>query len=217
MSGSPPGSGGDPHASRIVLPPHAAGQRIGLFGGTFDPPHEAHRAVSLLALKRLRLDAVWWLVTPGNPLKENAALPPLATRLAAGRALADHPRIHVSGIEASLGTRFTVDTLTELRRRCPGTKFVWIMGADGLGNFHRWRRWRDIFRLMPIAVVDRGGEGLRALAAPAAQAFAAERIPESRAGRLAACRPPAWVFLHGLKSPLSSTALRAGKSPAAGG
>jgi nicotinate-nucleotide adenylyltransferase len=193
------------------------GQRIGLFGGSFNPPHAAHRAVAVLALKRLGLDAVWWLVTPGNPLKDNAGLPPLPGRLAAARALANHPAIAVSDIEACIRTRYTVDTLCFLRRRCPGVRFVWIMGADGLREFHRWRHWRQIFGLMPIAVVDRGGEGLRALASPAARSFDAARIAESKARGLAGRRPPAWVFLHGLKSPLSSTALRGRKHPSGGG
>ncbi len=197
---------------RIVLPPHARGQRIGLFGGTFNPPHAAHRAASLLALKRLRLDQVWWLVTPGNPLKNARGLPPLNTRLEAARALARHPRIAVSDIEARVGTRFTIDTLRSLRRRCPHVRFVWIMGADGLAEFHRWRAWRGIFALMPIAVVDRASVGLRALASPAAKAFARARLPERAATRLAGREPPVWVFLHGLKSPVSSTAIRADKS-----
>lgn len=191
-----------------MLPRYGGGQRIGLFGGTFNPPHAAHREVSLLALKRLKLDRVWWLVTPGNPLKDNAALPPLAQRLAAARALARHPRIAVSDIEARIGTRFTIDTLRFLRRRCPQARFVWIMGADGLRDFHHWRDWREIFALMPIAVVDRGHVGLRALAAPAAQSFARARVADHDAGLLAGRRPPRWVFLPGLKSPLSSTALR---------
>jgi nicotinate-nucleotide adenylyltransferase len=204
-------------AGRIVLPPHARGQRIGLFGGSFNPPHAAHRTVSLFALRRLELDAVWWLVTPGNPLKDNAGLPPLAERIAAACALARHPAIAVTDIEARIGTRFTVDTLRALTRRCPTVRFVWIMGADGLRDFHRWRRWREIFALMPVAVVDRGGVGASALASPAARAFAAARLPEARARRLPALAPPAWVFLHGLKSPLSSTALRAGRAEGGGG
>ncbi|MBX6425713.1 MAG: nicotinate-nucleotide adenylyltransferase [Variibacter sp.] len=202
---------------RIALPPCVSGRRIGLFGGSFNPPHAAHREASLLALKRLRLDAIWWLVTPGNPLKDNAGLPPLPERLAAARALARHPRLVVSDIEAQIGTRFTVDTLRFLRRRCPRARFVWIMGADGLRDFHRWRNWREIFRLLPIAVVDRGDVGLRALASPAARAFGRARLAEAKAPLLAGRRPPAWVFLHGLKSPLSSTAIRRAKRGRGGG
>lgn len=191
-----------------ALPPHSPGLRIGLFGGSFNPAHAAHRAASLLALKRLKLDHVWWLVTPGNPLKDTRALPPLAERIATARRIAAHPRIKVTGIEAVLGTRFTHDTLAELIRRCPGVRFVWIMGADNLPAFHRWRNWREIAQLVPIAVVDRGGSSLRAVAGIAPQALAEARIPEFLAASLIARRPPAWVHLHGLKLPMSSTGLR---------
>jgi nicotinate-nucleotide adenylyltransferase len=191
------------------VPPHAPGMRIGLFGGTFDPPHEAHLAATLLALKRLRLDRVWWLVTPGNPLKDTRNLAPLTERLAAARALTRHPRIDVSGIEAVINTRYTYDTIAWLINRCPGVRFVWIMGADNLRSFHRWQNWRGIASIVPIVVVDRLGPSLYAAASPAGQALAKFRIPETIAESLPSRRPPAWAFLHGLKSPLSSTALRA--------
>jgi nicotinate-nucleotide adenylyltransferase len=193
----------------IRLPPHAPGMRIGLFGGTFDPPHRAHLAASLLALKRLRLDRIWWLVTPGNPLKDTRGLAPLAERLAAASTLTHHPRIDITGFEAPLGVRYSYDTISYLVTHCPGTRFVWIMGADNLRSFHRWQKWREITRLMPMAVIDRLGPSLYSAAGIAGQALAKARIPESAAGSLADRRPPAWVFLHGLKSPLSSTALRA--------
>ncbi len=138
---------------RVVLPPHARGMRIGLFGGTFDPPHAAHRAACLLAMRRLGLDRVWWLVTPGNPLKDTHGLTPLAERIAAARALAHHPRIDVTDLEADLGTNYTFQTIHYLVQRCPGVQFVWIMGADNLRHFHRWQRWRDIAN----AGADRGG------------------------------------------------------------
>jgi nicotinate-nucleotide adenylyltransferase len=186
----------------------AGGSRIGLLGGSFNPPHAAHRAISVLALKRLGLDGVWWVVSPGNPLKDTRGLQALPDRIAAARAVAHHPRILVSDLEARLGTRYTVDTLRRLLRRCPHHQFVWLMGADILRELHRWRAWRTLFAQVPIAVVDRGGVGLAALAAPAALAFRSARLPESQARQLAGRRPPAWVFLHGLKSPLSSTALR---------
>lgn len=182
--------------------------RIGLFGGSFNPPHEAHRLVALTALKRLGLDAVWWLVTPGNPLKSGGGLAPLAERMTAARRLARHPAIHVTGIEAALGTRFTFDTIAALRARCPGVHFVWIMGADNLGQFHLWQNWRGIAGALPIAVVDRPGAGLRAVAGVAAQTLARYRLSESDGLLLPFARPPAWIFLHGLKSPLSSTAIR---------
>lgn len=197
-----------PAAKPLRLPPHAPGMCIGLLGGSFNPPHAAHLAVSRFALKRLRLDRVWWVISPGNPLKETGALPPLAARIAAARALARDPRIAVTDIEAQAGTRYTIDTLRLLRRRCPGVRFVWVGGADILAEFHRWRAWRAIFALLPIAFIDRGGLKSAPLAAKAALAFTRYRLPEDRAARLAAVRPPAWVFLHGLKIPLSSTQLR---------
>ncbi|UOK72521.1 nicotinate-nucleotide adenylyltransferase [Ancylobacter polymorphus] len=191
------------------IPPLAPGLRVGLYGGSFNPAHEAHRAASLLALKRLRLDRVWWLVTPGNPLKDNRALPPLDARLAQARAVADHPALVPTGLEAGLGTRFSFDTVAALVRRFPGVRFVWLMGADNLAAFHRWQHWREIAALVPIAIIDRPGCTFPAMASPAAQALARWRVPESEAAALPLLRPPAWVFLHGLKSPLSSTQLRA--------
>jgi len=186
--------------------------RIGLFGGTFDPAHAAHRAACLLALHRLGLDRVWWLVTPGNPLKDTSGLAPLQKRVAAARALAHHPRVDVTDLEARIGTRYTYETITYLVRRCPGVHFVWIMGADNLRGFHRWQRWRDIATLVPIAIVDRLGPSLYAAASVAGQAFARARIPEWAAKTLPERKPPAWIYLHGLKSPLSSTALRAARA-----
>jgi nicotinate-nucleotide adenylyltransferase len=193
----------------IRLPPHAPGLRIGLFGGTFDPPHAAHRAACLLAMRRLNLDRIWWMVTPGNPLKDTRGLTSLADRIAAAKTLAHHPRIDVTGVEAAMHTRYTYDTVATLVKRCPGVHFVWIMGADNLRSFHRWQKWRAIADLVPIAVVDRVGPSLYATAATAGQALARFRIPEEAARSLPGRKPPAWVFLHGLKSPLSSTALRA--------
>jgi nicotinate-nucleotide adenylyltransferase len=195
---------------RLVLPPHAPGLRIGLLGGSFNPPHAAHRAISLFAMKRLGLDRVWWLVTPGNPLKDVRALPSLDQRIADARKVARHPRIDVSGLEAVIGTRYTVDTIAWLVRRFPQVRFVWIMGADNLRQFHRWENWRGIAARVPLAVVDRGGIGPAALAAPAAHALAGRRIPEGNARRLSGSAPPAWTYLHGLKSPISSSGLRAG-------
>lgn len=191
------------------LPPHGPGLKIGLLGGSFNPPHEAHRAISQLALRRLGLDRVWWLVTPGNPLKDARILPPLAERLADARRVAAHPRIDVTDLEAGIGTRFTADTIAWLKRRFPAVRFVWIMGADNLAQFDRWQNWRAIAEAVPIAVVDRFGASYAATASPAAQALAAARIRERDARSLADRKPPAWVYLHGLKSPLSSTSIRA--------
>jgi nicotinate-nucleotide adenylyltransferase len=198
-----------PVYSERLLPPHAPGMRIGLFGGTFDPPHQAHLAAALLALKRLKLDRVWWLVTPGNPLKNTSGLAPLPKRIAAARALTHHPRIDVTGLEAVIKTRYTYDTISWLVARCPGVRFVWIMGADNLRSFHRWQKWRKIVELVPIVVVDRLGPSLYAAASPAGNALARVRIPEHDASSLPDRKAPVWAFLHGLKSPLSSTALRA--------
>jgi nicotinate-nucleotide adenylyltransferase len=192
----------------IRLPAHAQGQRIGLFGGSFNPPHAGHRHVSLMALKRLRLDAIWWIVTPGNPLKNTSELSPLDERLRRAEATARHPRISVTGFEAEIGARYTVDTLSWLKRRNPANRFVWIMGADNLDGFHRWRGWRRIADLMPIAVVDRPGSTLRAARSRAAHALGPFRIDETDAPLLADLPPPAWVFLHGPRSSLSSTSLR---------
>jgi nicotinate-nucleotide adenylyltransferase len=182
--------------------------KIGLFGGTFDPPHQAHLDACLLAMKRLGLDRVWWLVTPANPLKDTRGLTPLDQRLRAVRAFVRHPRVDVTGFEALIGTRYTFDTIAYLRRRCPGVHFVWIMGADNLRSFHRWQKWRAIASLIPIAVVDRLGPSLYATAGTAGQALGRWRRPQSTAKSLPFRNPPAWIYLHGLKSPLSSTALR---------
>jgi nicotinate-nucleotide adenylyltransferase len=191
-----------------ALPLHSDGMRIGLLGGSFNPPHQAHRAISLFALKRLRLDRVWWLVTPGNPLKDHGELRALAERAAAARKMADDPRIDVSCLESVIGTRYTADTINYLRKRASRLRFVWIMGADNLAQFHRWQNWRRIAAQVPIAVIDRPPQSFRALTAPAAQALGRYRIPETEARRLAGSPPPAWVFLSGLKMNLSSTGLR---------
>ena len=191
-----------------VLPIHTDAMRIGLLGGSFNPPHGAHRAISLFAMKRLRLDRVWWLVSPGNPLKDNLRLHELDERLEAARAMADDPRIEVTCLESVIGTRYTVDTINYLRRRASHLRFVWIMGSDNLSQFHRWQKWQRIAEQVPIAVIDRPPQSFRALTAPAAQALARYRLPENQAGRLADTRAPAWVFLTGLKINLSSTTLR---------
>ena len=193
-----------PHA----IPLHTDGMRIGLLGGSFNPPHEAHRAISLFAMKRLQLDRIWWLVSPGNPLKDTSALPALDQRMIAAEKVAHHPRIDVSCLETVIGTRYTYDTIAYLRRRCSNVNFVWIMGADNLAQFHRWESWRRITDLIPFAVIDRPPDSFRALSSVTAQTLGPYRIDEQDAGILADRRAPAWVFLTGLKSSLSSTRLR---------
>jgi nicotinate-nucleotide adenylyltransferase len=182
--------------------------RIGLYGGSFNPAHEGHRLVSLLALKRLGLDRVWWIVTPGNPLKSTGELASLSERVADARRVSAHPRIDVTGFEQAVGSRYTVDTLAFLKRRYPGVDFVWIMGADNLAGFHRWRGWQDIARMMPIAVIDRPGWTLKATHSRAAAALAFAQVDEGSARALPMMNPPAWTFIHGPRSYASSTELR---------
>jgi nicotinate-nucleotide adenylyltransferase len=197
----------------VRLPAHPPGLRIGLYGGTFNPAHAGHRHVSVLALKRLQLDRLWWIVTPGNPLKDRGGLAPACERAEAAGALARHPRIDITCFEEEIGSAYTVDTLDYVAARCAGVRFVWIMGADSLASFHRWRGWRRIAATMPMAVIDRPGWTLRASRSRAATALAAGRIDESDAPLLADLRAPAWVFLHGPRSALSSTELRRRREP----
>lgn len=195
----------------MKLPTFAPGMRIGLFGGSFNPAHEGHRLVALQCLKRLRLDAIWVLVTPGNPLKDHSELAPLAERLAQTRALMAHPAIEVTGFEASHGFTYSYQTLEFLVGAAPETRFVWIMGADNLEHFDRWERWEEIARLVPMAVYARPGSALKAPLSKAGTALGAFRLPEEAAETLAEREPPAWVYLHGIMSDLSSTAIREGR------
>lgn len=194
---------------RLRLPPAGVGQRIALFGGSFNPPHRGHLTVARAALMRLGLDAVWWMVTPGNPLKAGNGLAPLSRRLDHTAALARHPRMTVTAFEAAIGTPFTAKAVAYAVRRHPSVRFVWLMGADNLATFHRWQRWQDIARLVPIAVVDRPYATHAAMHAPAALAMRRFRRPEHDAARLWSMRPPAWIFLHVPRDPTSSTLLRA--------
>jgi nicotinate-nucleotide adenylyltransferase len=191
------------------LPISGRGMRIGLFGGSFNPAHDGHLLVALQALKRLDLDAVWVLVSPGNPLKDHSELAPLAERVEGARRVLDHPKIKVTGFEAAHGFRFTFDTLSFLKSSLPGRKFVWIMGADNLVSFDRWERWRDIANLMPMAIYVRPGSARIAPSSKAALTLAKYRLDEDDAPNLPNCDPPAWVYLHGQQSALSSSAIRA--------
>jgi nicotinate-nucleotide adenylyltransferase len=195
-------------------PPFVPGLRVGLFGGSFNPPHAGHRAASLLALRRLQLHRIWWLVSPGNPLKDARELAPLALRLEAARKVSRHPRIEVTAIEAAIGANYSFDTISYLKGRCRGVHFIWIMGADNFRYFDRWQRWRDIAMLVPIAVIDRPGFTLTSLHGRAAESLAPYRLNETRASVLATSAPPAFLFLHGPRSPKSSTELRGTARPA---
>lgn len=195
----------------IALP----GQRIGLLGGSFDPPHAGHLHITEMALRRFRLDRVWWLVSPGNPLKPHGPAP-LPDRIAAARALVHDPRIRVTGIEVQLGTRWTADTIAALRARWPGVRFVWLIGSDNLIQFSRWDRWRGIAAQVPIGVIARPGTRTPARSSRAARILWQARLPESRAPLLAEAPAPAWVMINGPMSPLSSSTIRAARNPAPG-
>lgn len=196
-----------PHYLRM---PHAEkGMQVGLFGGSFNPPHAGHALVAEIALRRLQLDQLWWIVTPGNPLKSARELAPLAERVAQSERVAEDPRIKVTAFEASHSVRFTADTLALIKARNAGVDFVWIMGADNLRDFHRWQRWRRIAMTFPIAVIDRPGATLSFLSSVLAKTFDYARIDEADAPTLAHKKAPAWTFIHGPRSLLSSTAIRA--------
>ena len=190
------------------FPATLPGMRVGLYGGSFNPPHRGHAHVARLALQRLRLDRIWWLVTPGNPLKSADGLPDVNLRLAAVREVAHHPRAVVTDLESRLGTRYTIDLVRRLRALRPTVRFVLVIGADNWATFHRWGGWREIARTVPIAVVDRPGATFAALASPAARTFARARVAERDSALLPDLAPPVWVFIAGVKIPLSSSDLR---------
>lgn len=186
-----------------------AGLRIGLLGGSFNPAHDGHRHISLLALKLLQLDELWWVVSPQNPLKSSDDMAPFEERLAQARETARDPRIRVTGIETRLNTRYTADTLHSLRQRFPHTRFVWLMGADNLAQIPHWERWTQIFHSVPIAVFDRATYSFRALAGKAARRYARQRIEARNAAVLADLEPPAWVYFHARRHPASASSIRA--------
>ena len=183
-------------------------RRIGLLGGSFNPAHGGHRRISLFALRALALDEVWWLVSPGNPLKPKAGMAPLAARLSSAIGQARRARIRVTAIERDLGTRYTVDTLRALRRRFRKAEFVWLMGADNLSQFHLWRDWRGIARTMPIAVIARPGYDDAALASPAMAWLRRYRVPRASFANGGDWSAPALVNLRFDPDPRSATALR---------
>lgn len=189
--------------------PHAPpGRRIGLLGGSFDPPHEGHAHITRWALRRFRLHAVWWMVSPGNPLKTRGPAD-MERRLEACEAMIDDRRVTATDIEARLGTRYTAETLAALRRRHPGVRFTWLMGADNLIGLHLWRDWRRIMETVPVGVLARPGAQVKAGLSPAARSYRRWRLSRAEAGRLSFLRPPAWALLTGPMSPHSSTAIRA--------
>ena len=198
-----------PPLSTLLPVSMARRRRIGLFGGSFNPPHAGHRHIAEEALKRLNLHEVWWLPARQNPLKAADVYEDFAQRLAQTRALAAHARFRVLDIEWRLGTRYTIELLDALQPLLRQGHFVWIMGADSFAGLHRWKRWRDIVTRLPLAVFDRPGATIAALTSPAARALRAHRLPPRAAGKLACQRPPAWVFLSIPRNPLSSTYLRA--------
>jgi nicotinate-nucleotide adenylyltransferase len=201
-----------PVPARYLRMPHVEkGMQVGLFGGSFNPPHAGHALVAEIALKRLALDQLWWMVTPGNPLKSGSDLAPLAERLKLSEQVARNPRIKVTAFEAAHRLRYTADTLALVRARNPGVDFVWVMGADSLRDFHRWQRWRQIALTFPIAVIDRPGSTLSLLSSAMAKTFDYARVDEIDARRLARKKAPAWTFIHGPRSLLSSTAIRAAR------
>ena len=189
---------------------------VGLFGGSFNPAHDGHAHVAETAMRRLGLDRVVWLVSPQNPLKDAGDSAPLEERMASARVAAGHaasgPSMIVSDVESRIGTRWTVDTLRALTARHPGVRFVWLMGSDNLADFHRWRGWTDVMRLMPVAVVARPGSLLDSRTAPAAARFAGARVPAARARLLAAMPAPAWTYLTAPLNHRSSTTIRAQRS-----
>ena len=185
------------------------GQRIGLLGGSFDPPHAGHVHVTLWALRALALDRVWWLVSPGNPLKRQGPAS-IERRAEACRRLIRHPRVDVTDIERRLGSPYTADTLARLSRTYPGVRFVWLMGADNMVSFHRWDRWEWIAENVPIAVFARPGEQLRAGLSPMARRFARRRLKAGAARLLGTGDEAHWALLTGTMSTASSTAIRSG-------
>ena len=183
------------------------GEVIGLLGGSFDPAHQGHVHITREALKRFGLDRVWWLVSPGNPLKEHGPAP-LAQRMARARQIMQHPRVVVTDIEAQLGTRYTGETLAQLFALYPGVQFVWLMGADNLAQFHRWQKWKQIARSLPIGVVARPGDRISARTSAAAKVFANARISGRASQLLGRAEPPAWSFVNVPMLDVSSSGIR---------
>jgi nicotinate-nucleotide adenylyltransferase len=189
------------------MPFATQGLRVGLLGGSFDPPHAGHLHISNWALKEFGLDQVWWLVSPGNPLKAHGPAP-LEKRLSASRAMVQHPRIKVTDLEDRLGTHYTAETLEKLLELYSGVRFVWLMGADNLASFHKWDRWGDIMEMMPIGILARPEEQLSAGCSPAARRYARYRLSARRSTALPFRTAPCWSLLNGPMMDISSTDIR---------
>lgn len=193
---------------RHEIPYAARGQVIGLLGGSFDPAHAGHAHITREALKRFGLDRVWWLVSPGNPLKTRGPAP-MAERILQARAVMDHPCVRITGIEARLRTQYTAQTLRALQRLYPQVRFVWLMGADNLVQFHLWQDWRDIAQRVPMGILARPGQRVAGLRSPAARALASCRLPARDSQALGLARAPAWCFVNVPMMDVSSSAIRA--------
>ena len=190
------------------FPISASGLRVGLLGGSFDPPHAGHLHISKWALKEFGLDQVWWLVSPGNPLKIQGPAD-FDRRMQACHDLVDHPRILVTDIERRMGTRFTAQSLQKIKQRYTEHRFVWLMGSDNLAQFHRWDRWADIMNMVPIGVLARPGEQVAAGCSPAARRFTRARLSARRSTALPFRHAPCWSLLTGAMVNMSSTQIRA--------
>lgn len=189
-----------------------AHKKIGLLGGSFNPAHEGHRHISLIAMQKLNLDAVWWMITPQNPLKSDHETQPLKERIKSAEAAAQYPHIYPTGIEAKLKTKYTSDTLPKLKSYFPKTHFVWIMGMDNLHNIHEWEKWQEIFYTMPIAVMSRPPHDDHLQSAPATQTFKKHQIPEHKAQDLLTSPLPSWCILTHPLNHQSSTNIRQQKN-----
>ncbi|PCI33873.1 MAG: nicotinic acid mononucleotide adenylyltransferase [Alphaproteobacteria bacterium] len=185
-----------------------AEKKVGLLGGSFNPAHAAHLDITLSALDRLKLDAVWWLVSPQNPLKSEKGMADLQDRLASAREMATDPRIHVTDVETHLATCYTVDSLNRIMALLPDTRFIWLMGADNMAQFSQWKDWKKIARTVAFAIFDRPGYSRSVKASDAAQLFRDDQIPESQAAELSTMKAPAWTFIRDIQNPLSSTEIR---------
>lgn len=195
-------------AMKTAFPYARRGQVVGLLGGSFDPAHAGHVHITREALKRFRLDRVWWLVSPGNPLKSRGPAP-MERRLVQARKVMQHPRVTVTALETHLGTRYTAETIAALQMRYPGVRFVWLMGADNLANFHHWDRWREIIESVPIGVLARPGDRIPARTSKAAQLYSGYRLRKRDAFGIGHHSAPAWAFVNIPMVGISSSAIRA--------